>query len=77
MYMTWHPYNGEQYIDFPDLENWCRALVEAHPSWFSIEEVGRSRHDRPILLVTVGEQDGECIRPFGWMAVLMLRNGPG
>ncbi len=66
--MTWHPYNGEQYIDFPALEKWCRALVKAHPSWFSIEEVGRSRHDRPILLVTVGEQDEDMhSRPALWL----------
>ena len=66
--MTWYPYNGEQYIDFPATEKWCRDLVEAHPSWFSIEEIGRTRHDRPILLITVGEQSSDVHRrPALWL----------
>jgi hypothetical protein len=56
--MSWMAYNGETYIDFPAVEAWCRSLVEAHPDWFSLEEIGRSHQGRLIFLVTVGDKRG-------------------
>ena len=66
--MSWIPYNGEQYLDFPSLKTWLEALVEAHSDWFRIMEIGQSRHGRPILLLTVGEQSGGISeRPAFWL----------
>ena len=66
--MTWTPYIGDSYLDFPETEAWCRALAAAHPDWFSIQEIGTSRHGRSIFLLTVGEQS-ETIntRPAFWL----------
>jgi hypothetical protein len=66
--MDWTPYNGEQYLDFPLVEEWCRKLVEAHPDWFSIEEIGTSRHGRSIFLLAVGDRSGALDeRPAFWL----------
>ncbi len=50
--MTWKPYDGSTYMDFPSLEQWYRSVVEAFPSFVSMEEIGQSRHGRPIHLLT-------------------------
>jgi len=66
--MNWKPYNGEKYIDFPELEAWCKALAVDHSEWFSIEEIGQSRHGRPILLVSVGDQKAQLDQqPALWL----------
>lgn len=66
--MTWTPYSGEAYLDFQQTEAWCRALAAAHPDWITIEEIGRSRQGRPILLLTVGDQREEpSARPALWL----------
>ena len=66
--MAWIPYNGEQYIDFPDVEQWCKALVDAHPDWFDLEEIGLSRHGKSIFLITVGDQGGRPDKnPAFWL----------
>jgi hypothetical protein len=66
--MTWTPYNGETYLDFTEVEAWCRGLASAHPDWFGIEEIGRSRHDRSIFLLTVGHRQGAINeRPAFWL----------
>ena len=66
--MSWVPYNGEQYLDFPALEKWLKTLSDAHEDWFRLEEIGVSRHGRPILLVTVGDLSGDVSeRPAFWL----------
>ena len=66
--MDWAPYNGETYLDFPLVEEWCRKLVAAHPDWFGIEEIGTSRHGRSIFLLTVGDRAGAPDeRPAFWL----------
>ena len=66
--MEWQPYNGEQYIDFPAVEHWCKALVDTHPDWFALEEIGQSRHGKPILMVTVGDQNSDLSQqPAMWL----------
>lgn len=62
--MSWTPYDGDAYLDFPTLEAWCRALVEAHPRWFQLEVLGHTAHQRPLLLVTVADR-GEGASPPG------------
>lgn len=66
--MTWIPYNGQQYLDFPALESWLKSLSDAHSDWVRCSEIGRSRHDRPIILVTVGDHSGPVSkRPALWL----------
>ena len=36
-------YRGERYLDFPEVEAWCRAAAEAFPGWVRLEQVGQSR----------------------------------
>lgn len=52
--MGWIPYRGERYLDWPEVEGWCRALAEAFPAFVRLDEIGRSRHGRPLLLLAVG-----------------------
>jgi len=66
--MNWTPYGGQEYLDFNGVEAFCRDLAEAHPEWVTLEEVGRSHHDRPLLLLTVSRSDGEVARrPAFWL----------
>ena len=66
--MAWTPYNGETYLDFEALERWCHDLASAHPDWFSIEDIGESRHGRSIFLLTVGDQSGLVSeKPAFWL----------
>ena len=66
--MSWSPYNGDRYLDFPELEAWCHALVEAHSDWMSLVEIGQSREGRSIWLITVGAQSGDLdSKPAFWL----------
>lgn len=66
--MAWIPYNGDEYLDFPAVESWCRALAEAHPDWFQIQDIGQSRHGKSIFLMTVGDRSGAVDeRPAFWL----------
>ena len=66
--MNWTPYNGETYLDIREIQDWCEALVAAHPAWFSIEEIGKSRHGRSIILLSVGDQSGHLSdKPAFWL----------
>jgi hypothetical protein len=66
--MSWTPYNGDKYLNFSDIEVWCRSLANAHPDWFSIENIGLSRHGRNIFLLSVGEQSGDLSdKPAFWL----------
>jgi len=57
--MAWNPYVGDAYWDYPKTLKWCEALAEAHPDWFALEQIGQSGQGRPIVLLTVGNQQGE------------------
>ncbi len=66
--MGWTAYNGKEYLGFPEIEAWCLALVVAHPEWFKMEEIGRSREGRSIFLVSVGEQSSDLLtKPGFWL----------
>ncbi|MCB9641650.1 MAG: hypothetical protein H6728_01060 [Myxococcales bacterium] len=54
--MSWQPYTANAYLDYPALETWCKQLVEHFPAWVSLEEVGKTRHDRSIWLLQIGGQ---------------------
>ncbi|MFN3200201.1 MAG: M14 family zinc carboxypeptidase [Bradymonadia bacterium] len=66
------PYNGDAYLDFPQLHQWCVSLVEAFPEWFELTVLDHTVHQRPILLITVGargesEHDPRDDRPGFWL----------
>ncbi len=66
--MSWKPFGGEDYWDFNAVAAWCQALAAAHPGWVRLEDAGRSRHDRPLMLLTFGRQDGMTEeRPAFWL----------
>ena len=66
--MSWSPYNGDEYLDFPETEAWCRDLVEAHPDWMTLVEIGTSREGRSIWLITVGDQSVDLdAQPAFWL----------
>ncbi len=65
---AWCPYNGESYLNWDAIEGWCRQTAQHHPEWVSIETVGHSREGRPLLLLTIGKQDGHLgDRPAFWL----------
>jgi hypothetical protein len=47
------PYAGDDYLDFPALEAAIRDLAARHPDHVKLEEIGRSREGRPLLLLTL------------------------
>lgn len=66
--MTWTPYRADDYLSFDAIEAWCRQAAAAFPGHVRVEEIGRSRHGRPLLLLTVGVLDGgEDRRPAFWL----------
>jgi len=66
--MSWKPFGGQDYWDFNAVAAWCQALAEAHTGWVRLEDAGRSRHDRPLMLLTFGRQDGMTEeRPAFWL----------
>ena len=66
--MSWTAYDGSTYLDFTAVEAFCRDLAAAHPDWVTLEELGRSHHDRPLLLLTLSRTDGDVSRrPGFWL----------
>jgi hypothetical protein len=71
--MNWKAYEAEEYVDFDFVETFCRQLAEEFPQWVELDEVGRSHHDRPLLMLTIsarqrgpdGSSPGE--RPALWL----------
>src|SRR3989338_2653218 len=67
MNMKWIPYRGESYLDYPATIEWCQSLAKAYPDWVKLEEIGMSRHGRPILFITIGNMKGDYLsRPAFW-----------
>jgi hypothetical protein len=66
---TWAPYRGESYLDWPSVEAWCRGLAARHPDFVRLEEVGRSRMGRPLILLAIGRNllDPLAGRPAVWV----------
>ena len=61
-------YRGERYLDFPEVEAWCRAAADALPGWVRLEQVGTSRQGRPLWLLTLGDQRADVsARPAFWL----------
>lgn len=71
--MTWTPYRGDTYLDWPATEAWCRALAEAFPGFVHLDVVGRSRHGRALILLAIGVDVGSepadalARRPAVWL----------
>lgn len=61
------PYEGDRYLDWPEVEAWCRAAAAAHPEWCTLDEIGRSREGRPLLLLTIGAKGERETRPGFWL----------
>ena len=65
---AWSPYDGSTYLNWTEVETWCRGLAHTHPQWVSLEEAGRSGEGLPLLLLTIGRQDeGLLDRPALWL----------
>lgn len=66
--MHWKPYDGTSYLDFPAVEQWCHDTAEAYSSFVTIEEIGKSRHQRSIFLMTLSlEAETAHQRPAFWL----------
>lgn len=66
--MSWTPYNGQDYLDFPAVMAWCEAAAQAHPGWVTLEIIGTTDHGRPIPLLTIGDQSSDpSTRPALWL----------
>lgn len=48
------PQNTEGYIQPDELNSRLTAIVRENPKYFRLEEIGRSRENRPILAVVIG-----------------------
>lgn len=53
-------YDADRYLDFDDVESFCRTIADEHPEWVALEEVGSSREGRPLLLLTIGAAEGRA-----------------
>ena len=66
--MSWEPYRGHAYWDFDQVRSWCEAMAQAHPEWVRVREIGRTRHERPILLCIFGRAEvASEARPAVWI----------
>jgi len=66
--VSWTPYAAAAYLDFDEVEEFCRLLAESHPEWVECDEVGESRAGRPILCVTIGARGADRgRRPALWL----------
>ena len=63
--MTFTPYTGDRYWDYPDIISWCYELANDLPKWISIQELGRTEHDNPIVLLTLGKNP--TTTPMFWL----------
>lgn len=64
----WHPYDGQKYLSYPEIETWLTSLAEHFPNWIKLTSIGRSRLDRELHLVTLGQQDNRVDeRPGFWL----------
>ena len=66
--MAFLPYTGNAYLDYPEVQAWCAQAAEAYPNLLTVSTVGTSRHGRPLLLLTLGDQSGDVMgRPALWI----------
>ena len=66
--MAFERYLGDAYFNDAEIQAWCRALAEARPGWVRLTELGPTREGRPILLLTLGKNDGQQdARPGFWL----------
>ena len=65
---TWTPYLGDTYLNWSEIEDWCRDAARSHPDWVTLETVGQSRMGRPLILFKIGVQDADLDRrPGFWL----------
>jgi hypothetical protein len=66
--MTFKPYGGSDYLDWSGVEAFCRAVAAARPEWVALEEIGRSREGRSLLLLSLGAAGPDRDRrPAFWL----------
>lgn len=66
--MAWQPYKGDKYLEFPVVDRWCREAVEEFPHVIAREDIGQTRHNRPIFLLTLSTNLAEAhCRPSFWL----------
>jgi hypothetical protein len=66
--MTWKPYNGSKYLDYSEIIDWCQGAASSHPSWVELSVIGTSLEGRDILMLTIGDTEGERHnRPALWL----------
>jgi hypothetical protein len=53
--MSFTPYAADDYVDFNDVESFCRCLADDYPEWVELEVVGESHRGRPLLLLTISD----------------------
>ena len=65
---SWLPYDGENYLNWSETLQFCQDLAQSCPTWVTYQEIGSSREGRPILLLTIGRNDGrQDQRPGFWL----------
>lgn len=66
--MTIYPYQGNRYLNFNEIEQFCLELAERFPNWVRLSEIGKTQHGRTIYLLTLGNQNDEIEKkPAIWI----------
>jgi hypothetical protein len=60
-------YDGQSYLTWPEIEAFCTSIADRCPEFVQLSEIGRSRHDRPIVMLTIGAVGGAENRPAMWL----------
>ena len=55
--MSFRPYHAEDYLDFNEIEQFCRTLADTHPEWVELDVVGESTKGRPLVLLTISAEE--------------------
>ncbi len=55
--MPFTPYTADRYLDFDEVESFCRTLADAHPEWVQLDAPGESTKGRPLLVLTLSSAD--------------------
>ena len=64
----WTPFDGHTYLNWPETLQFCKNVALAHPDWVQYTEIGQSLQGRPIVLLTIGQNDGQqSERPGFWL----------
>ncbi|MEE2788090.1 MAG: M14 family metallopeptidase [Myxococcota bacterium] len=65
---SWTEYDGDAYWQWSEIKSWCTAIANANPEWVTIDYVGQSGEGEPLILLTIGHNDGhQDDRPGLWL----------